>query len=583
LVNTEIDITTFVPEFCRLEDGGTNGTCYHVHNMQEGRERGNLFHIFILFSLAVAWPLFEQTAQSPEFFIARRSGATDLIFLVLTLVLFIPGFFVFLIWCVKRWNQSTGKLLHMIVLFLLFAFLFLIPFHRTLNVSWPISITICLTAALLIILGYNRYSSVRTFISFLMPAVLVVPAVFLTNDSISKLIIQKKISFPQIEVQSSTPVVLLVFDEFPLTSLLKDAETIDEKLYPNFASLTKTMTWYRNATTITDFTTYAIPAILTGKFPRKDELPTVFDHPSNLFTALGHNYDLIAIEEGERLLPVQFDQLKKKDTGLIGRLKSILSDLTILYLHMIFPRDIRDRLLPPVDHAWANFGNAAQNIQGSTDIRVSNFQKFVESIRARQRPTLFYLHTMLPHQPWSFLPSGKIQNCQAGAEVDGYKGFFQCHLLTVGYVDRLVGILIKRLKDVGIYEDSLIIITADHGASFQIGQARRAVRNNNFRDIMLIPLFIKIPHQTRGEINDLNVWTIDVLPTIADVLDTEFPWMEGLSVLDPAIQKRTSKQFFSGANHLRQNFEPLMRANPETIAAQKHIIETQSFQLVWQR
>jgi hypothetical protein len=548
--------------------------------MRAGREHGNL-HIFILFSLAVAWPVFEQTAQSPEFFIARRGGAIDLILLVLTLVFFIPGFLAFLIWCVRRLNESASKILLLTVLFLLFAFLFLIPFNRTFNVSWWVSISICLTAALLIVLGYKRYSSVRTFISFLLPALLVVPAIFLANDSISKLIIQKKISFPQIDVKSSTPVVLVVFDEFPLASLLKDQQTIDEELYPNFASLAKTMTWYRNATTITDFTTYAIPAILTGKFPHKDDLPTVYDHPSNLFTALGHNYNLIAIEEGERLLPSQFDQLKKKETGLIGRLQSTLSDLTILYLHMIFPRDIRDRLLPPVDQAWANFGNAAPNVQGSTDIRVLNFQKFVESIKPRQKPALFYLHTMLPHQPWNFLPSGKIQNCKTGAEMDGYKGFFQCHLLTVGYVDRLVGILIKRLKDSGIYDNSLIIITADHGASFQIGHARRAVRNNNYRDIMLIPFFVKLPNQTQGEISDLNVWTIDVLPTIADVLDSEFPWMEGLSVLDPAIQQRTSKQFFSGANHQRQNFEPLMRANPETLAAQKHISETQSFQLAW--
>jgi hypothetical protein len=552
--------------------------------MQAGRESrrdGSVFHILILFSLAVAWPIFEQVSQSPEFFIARRSGPIDLIVLVLTFILVIPGFVAFAIGLVKRANPEAGVTILLTVLFILFLFLLLIPANRSLD--WPSAAILfaCSFASLLIVIGYKKYSSIQTFLTFLAPAVLVIPGIFLMNDSISKLIFQKKISFPQIEIQSSTPIVLVIFDEFPLTSLLKDPETIDEELYPNFASLAKTATWYRNATTVSDFTTYAVPAILTGRFPRAEELPMIYDHPSNLFTALGHSYDLIAKEDGERLLPAELDQLKHKEVGLPGRFRSILSDLSILYLHMIFPHELRDRWLPPVDQAWANFGNDFGVIQQSGDDRVHKFRNFIESIELREKPALFYLHTMLPHQPWTFLPSGKVQQCQLGPEYQNYKGFFQCHLLTVGYVDKLVGDLIQRLKQTQIYDRCMLIITADHGESFQIGMARRAVRNNNFRDIMLVPLFIKYPHQQQGEISDANVWTIDILPTIADVLNTEFPWTEGTSILNPVIQNRKSKQFFSGSKHQLLNYEPLMRANPETLAVQKHIIHTDQFQFAW--
>jgi hypothetical protein len=553
--------------------------------MQAGRERhqdGSLLHILILFSLSVAWPLFEQVSQSPEFLIARRAGFVDLILLVISLILIIPGLCTASIWLIKRWNHRIGDVLHFIALLLLFFALILIPFNRNFDFSWVFSISICMIAALLMVIGYQRYSSVRTFTSFLAPALVIVPCVFLMHDSISKLIIQKKVSFPQIAIKSSTPVVLVVFDEFPLTSILKDQETIDARLYPNFASLSKTMTWYRNATTVTDFTSYAIPSILTGRFPRADDLPIIYDHPANLFTALGYNYDLIAIEEGERLLPAEFDQLKKKEAGLRQRFQGIISDLTVLYFHLVLPREVRNTVLPPVDQAWANFAPVG-NAQKSKDDRAAKFQQFVTSLKAAEKPSLFYLHSMFPHAPWNYLPSGKSQACIPGPEIKGYKGLLQCHLLTVGYVDRLIGTLIERLKETGVYDNCLLIITADHGTTFQTGLPRRAVKNNNFRDIMVVPLFIKLPHQTEGQISDLNVWTIDVLPTIADVLDVEFSWVEGLSVFDPAISNRTSKKFFSGARHQIVEFEPLMRASPETLAAQEQIIQSRGFQLAWNR
>ena len=47
-----------------------------------------------------------------------------------------------------------------------------------------------------------------------------------------------------------------------------------------------------------------------------------------------------------------------------------------------------------------------------------------------------------------------------------------------------------------------------------------------------MPLFVKEPGQTEGDVSDANVLTIDVLPTIADVLDIEIPFeVDGRSAL----------------------------------------------------
>lgn len=59
---------------------------------------------------------------------------------------------------------------------------------------------------------------------------------------------------------------------------------------------------------------------------------------------------------------------------------------------------------------------------------------------------------------------------------------------------------------------------ADHGMAFVPGQERRIPTNTTVADLLSVPLFIKLPNQTIGQTSDMNVETIDVLPTIADII-----------------------------------------------------------------
>jgi hypothetical protein len=68
-----------------------------------------------------------------------------------------------------------------------------------------------------------------------------------------------------VPADARVPVVMLFFDEFPLTSLLDSRGRVDRRLYPNLARFAREATWYRNATGIGPFTPYAVPAMLTGR------------------------------------------------------------------------------------------------------------------------------------------------------------------------------------------------------------------------------------------------------------------------------------------------------------------------------
>ena len=120
----------------------------------------------------------------------------------------------------------------------------------------------------------------------------------------------------------------------------------------------------------------------------------------------------------------------------------------------------------------------------------------------------------------------------------------QRHLLQVGFVDRFVGKLVDRLKAQGIYDDAIVILTADHGTSFQHGLPRRTFTEGTHAEVMLVPLIVKYPGQVSGIVSDRNVETIDVVPTIASVLSTTVPYdIDGRSLLDPAQPERTKKTF----------------------------------------
>ena len=109
-------------------------------------------------------------------------------------------------------------------------------------------------------------------------------------------------------------------------------------------------------------------------------------------------------------------------------------------------------------------------------------------------------------------------------------------------MDTLVGELVARLKSAGLYEKSLIVLTADHGVSFRPHDNRRSITKTNFADIMAVPLFIKAPFQQQGEILDHNVETIDILPTIADILGVELPWpVDGGSAFSSKPRAGTEK------------------------------------------
>ena len=295
-------------------------------------------------------------------------------------------------------------------------------------------------------------------------------------------------------------IVMVVFDELPLTSLMGARGRIDAERYPAFARLARAATWYRGATAVHDSTALAVPAMLDGRYPRAGVRSDAYSHPANLFTLLARPYEVNAFEEATGLCPTSLCEPEPGTTmGHLSRGK------------------------------------------------VERFRRFVSSVRHRPRPALWFKHVLLPHVPWQFYPSGRRYRRHAPEPIEGLNGelgfgvpwlvkvSYQRHLLQLGLADRLLGELLTRLRRLGLYEDALVVAVADHGIAFHVGMERRAVTPRNVQDLAPVPLIVKLPGQRRGRVVDRHVETIDVLPTILELAGAPAPArLDGHSLLRPA-------------------------------------------------
>jgi hypothetical protein len=382
------------------------------------------------------------------------------------------------------------------------------------------------------------------------------------------------------------PIIIVVFDELSLVGLMDEHQEIDPVRYPNFSALAKEAAWFRNATTVSDSTTYAIPALLTGKYPSGDFLATATDYPNTLFSLLQNAYELKVFEAVTDLCPSFERGCGVEPPSLRQRFLPMLGDVAMIYAHRVLPADFR-RKLADISLNLTGFAPAGMfqgNVmvqQALTELRrdrPQQFHRFLDSIQPGEKPALYFIHVLLPHAPYHYLPSGKIYSFDTlvkGLDNDVWVReeqvvlkSYQRFLLQIGYVDTLLGKLRERLGTAGMYERSLLIVTSDHGASFIAGQSRRVLTQVNLGDLAAVPLLIKTPHQKQGEIIDRNVELIDVLPTIADVLDIKIPWqVDGNSVIDPAAPERSKKLIMRTDTH--QNFEYGKRAPIESSLRRK--------------
>jgi hypothetical protein len=528
---------------------------------------------------ALAQPLFDILGRNAEFFAAHGSTSGDILLFALA-VTFVPAVVLLLIeLAVGALNGSAGYALHLVFLAFLGAVFGVHALKRSGLTGTATLIAGSVVIGAAIALAAWRAAAARWFLTVLAGAPVVFLSVFLFGTPVQHLV------FPNAEARAAaayvrhpTPVVFLLFDELPTITLEDENGNIDARRFPNFARLARSTLWFRNMTTVSSNTTSAVPALLTGKLPKKGSLPVFQDHPNNLFTLLGRRYRMHVVETQTQLCPSRLCKRKQPKAG--KRLSSLYSDARTVYLHLIAPPSL-ERRLPAIDESWADFGaDTGKQLEEQAKLpkvnlktfyigRLRDFNRWVAGIRAPGAvPSLDYLHVLFPHGPWLYFPDGRVRAVAVPRapgrteETWWNEGLaeqaWQRHLLQAGFTDKLVGRFLDRLHRTGLWDKALIVVTVDEGDSFRGGDSRRDPTRTNIGDIAFIPLFVKLPGQDQGRVVERHVTSVDVLPTIASVLGVRVHWkLDGHSALSPGPGSPTVRvgkftTSFSAAQALRQ-------------------------------
>lgn len=508
------------------------------------RQFQRALHLAALVQIAVAWPLYDLLSRFPEFFVARQSRLADIAVLVLVLGIGLPAVLFGLQAALSRIDQRLGRSLHLALIALLFLLLGLSLSHRWLD--HPAHLAFGVACSLLLTLAYWRTRIGKLFATFLAPAIVVVPAVFLVNLDVSSLLRPAQ-SEPRVADSGSvpaTPVIFVVFDELPTWALLDASGNIDAERFPNLAELAGSSYWFPNATTVATSTSLAIPPIVTGQFPAAFVMPHHGEYPDNLFTWLGGDYDLNVQEAVSALCPGSLCNSSRLPT-LAQRVQRLLLDGSAVYLNIV-GADLLPWKLPVITQSWEAFWDSAGPGRQMYEHRLQQLAEFVERIRVTGKPGLEFIHINFPHIPYEYLPSGKrypegwlmpgldfATDVWTGTSAQTDQAL-QRFLLQLGALDAWLGTLLDRLQELGLYDRSVIVLTADHGVSFTAGASRRDAPpvENLERSILPVPLIIKAPHQPEGVVSHRNAETIDILPTLAELLDRPLNWpVDGVSLL----------------------------------------------------
>src|SRR5690606_28346474 len=191
--------------------------------------------------------------------------------------------------------------------------------------------------------GFARYAAGRHLVRFAAVGPLVFTLLFTFASPASAMILpgaRPGAGIEAREVGPRPPIVMIILDELALLSLLDADGEVDAERFPHIARLAGDSTWWRNATAVAGWTPYALPAMLTGRYPTAEVAAHYRLYPDNLFTALAEVYRVRAVETISQLCPPwQCDPVARAGGGF----GAALADTWTLLTELLSPFDpVRD-------------------------------------------------------------------------------------------------------------------------------------------------------------------------------------------------------------------------------------------------
>ena len=343
--------------------------------------------------------------------------------------------------------------------------------------------------------------------------------------------------------QNSSNLIWIVFDELGLNSLLQSDGSINSDAYPGFSELAQSSTWYSNTVTAHTWTVRSVPAIFTGT---DTSTPTNMPPPwleQIEGTSLITGYSDMGLPMCSAEFCVSSTQLNATDFG------TYIRDISIVIGHKFLPGVLATHL-PPLGTSWARFG-IRTNRSNTAEWWTNDLKERATS----QQPFVSLTHSLLTHHPWirdddgeafispqinysstNFIPA----TCDDSIEFTR----FMCTNEIMALNKRLYGMnarsadvviqnVLRLLRESGAFDNTMIIVTADHGFAISTGKDGRRIAPSDphWQDLVKVPLFVKFPHQTSSSVVSETKRTTQILASVLNELHLDTP-----TGIDPGLQ-----------------------------------------------
>jgi arylsulfatase A-like enzyme len=341
-----------------------------------------------------------------------------------------------------------------------------------------------------------------------------------------------------LEESSPKYVILITID-----SLRADAVSIynpSHTMTPHIDALARESVLFQHAVTSSSWTLPAVASLMTGMAPAVHQanrynqevstrLPTIADQFRNAgyyTAAIGLNPNLLKRTDVSKGF-IYYDFYPKFSYG-----RSIGAKIRKHLNHYIPDEKLTDVHSGDLQIDYTSFLSTDRLTDLSMQWMAKNLQK----------PFLFWLHYFDPHVPYAppqhYLKGKKPEpsigvnfdrpdDLLTGAEVPTkkeQKWIQELYNGEVRYVDDNVGRLIASLKQMGIYDDALIILTSDHGEEFWEHNGYYH-GHTLYNELLHVPLLIKLPGSSTARRVDGNtvVSLEQIMPTLLDYCKIKLP------------------------------------------------------------
>jgi arylsulfatase A-like enzyme/Tfp pilus assembly protein PilF len=165
----------------------------------------------------------------------------------------------------------------------------------------------------------------------------------------------------------------------------------------------------------------------------------------------------------------------------------------------------------------------------------------------QKSPWFLWMHCFDPHDPYT--PPNPFDELHKNSPYDG----------EVAYVDSALGKFFHFLEENGIFQNTTVIFTSDHGEALgEHGEIYHGYLAYN--EVMWVPLILAIPGEKHA-IVDHNVSHLDIFPTVCDILNIKKPpFLQGTSLLSIKKNKNMPKRtiyFESLFPYLNRGWAPI--------------------------